>query len=277
LTVIEEAPAVDLSFRGRVKDLIVDPRVAAQAIARDVAADRCIRVFFTPRSGSSWLTKIVSATARLGRLEEFINPDFIRDVAKSMHATDQATLLAMLQRWTKTGNGVFSMEVRAVDIQLFGEPEYFASFSPGAVNFFLWRDNIVAQGVSLYRAVTTKRYHSTDAPGAPPNYNVEEIARWMRHIVGVENENLKLLKRRGLSARFLRYEDIVRDRVTTLMIIADSVRVDLTAEQLEASREQALDKIGDEWNLSAERRFRQERRDFIWELEEQRLIRDSHM
>jgi LPS sulfotransferase NodH len=264
-----------LSFSNRVKDLIIDNKVAAQVIRDHAAADRCLLLFFTPRSGSSWLTKIVSATRSLGNLEEYINPDFIPDVVWQMQATDQTTLLAMLQRWAKTENGVFSMEVRAVDICLFGENEFFAALGPNAVIFFLWRDNIVAQGISLYRAVTTKRYHSTDAPAAWPDYDAEGIAEWMRHIVEIENDNLTLLQRRGLHARFLRYEDIVRDRATTLALFAEAVRIDLTAEQLAAGREQDLEKIADAWSHEAEQRFREERRDFIWDLEEQRLIRQA--
>jgi LPS sulfotransferase NodH len=261
------------SFANRVKDLVIDPTVSAQAIANHAAADRCFLVFFTPRSGSSWLTKIVSATKRLGNLEEYINPDFIPDVARQMHATDQTTLLAMLKRWAKTKNGVFSMEVRAVDVQLFGETEFFDSFSPDTVIFYLWRDNIVAQGISLYRAVTTKRYHSTDTPTAPPDYDAEGIAEWIRHIVKIENANLMLLRRRGLHSRFLRYEDIVIDSAATLGILADAVGVELEAEQFAAGREQELHKIADEWNDSAEQRFREERRDFLGDLDGQRLIR----
>jgi LPS sulfotransferase NodH len=263
------------SFASLAKNLTIDPGVAEQAIRDHAPADRSFLVFFTPRSGSSWLTKIVSATKSLGFLEEYINPDFLPDVARQMHATDQATLLAMLKRWAKTKNGVFSIEVRAVDVDLFGEEEFFEAFSPSTVTFFLWRDNIVAQGISLYRAVTTKRYHSTDAPAASPAYDAEAIAGWMRHIVEIENENLTLLQRRGLHARFLRYEDIVRDRATTLATFSDAVRVDLTPEQFEAGQEQDLHKIADEWNYSAEQQFRQERRDFIWDLEGERLIRQA--
>jgi LPS sulfotransferase NodH len=264
-----------LCFANQVKDLIVDPRFAEEAIANQAPADWCFLVLFTPRSGSSWLTKIVSATKSLGRLEEFINPDFVRNVAQNMHATDPAVLLGMLKRWTKTSNGVFSMEVRAVDVRLFGETEFFAAFSPAPIIFFLWRDNIVAQGISLYRAVTTGRYHSTDTPVASPDYDAEGIARWMRHILWVENDNLMLLREHGLHARFIRYEDIIRDGATTLAMLADSVRVNLTEEQFEAGREQELQKIADEWNRSTEQRFRGERSDFIWDIEGQRLVRQS--
>jgi LPS sulfotransferase NodH len=252
--------------------LACDPQIAADAIANIAAADRCILVLFTPRSGSSWLTKIVSATRQLGFLEEYINPDFIHDVARTMHANDPATLLAMLKRWARTENGVFSIEARAIDIGLFGETVFFETLG-NAVVFFVWRDNIVAQGISLYRAVATNRYHSTDAPAAMPDYDAEKITQWMRHIVTIENENLTLMRHRGLRARFLRYEDMVHDRETVLAIIADALRVDLTQEHLAASKANEPDKIADEWSRDAEHRFRDEQRDFVRDLEAQRFIR----
>jgi LPS sulfotransferase NodH len=260
-------------FANLVKDIVIDPRVAAQTISNIAAADRCILVLFTPRSGSSWLTKIVSSTKCLGNLEEYINPDFVRGVAKQLHATHQATLLAMLKRLSKSQNGVFSMEARALDIELFGEPEFFAALGPRTEVFYLWRGSIVAQGISLYRAVATKRFHSTEAPVPPPAYDPQQIAEWTGHVLGIENDNLKLLERRGLHARFLRYEDIVQDRAATLRILADAVRVDLTQAQLDASRVSELQKLADEWNSNAEQRFREERPDFIKEIEAQRLIR----
>jgi trehalose 2-sulfotransferase len=265
----------DLSFAERVKGLAVDPRVAAWTIASSTAADRCLVVIFTPRSGSTWLTRIVSATRKLGDLEEYINPEFVRGVAETMHATDQATLLAMLKRWTKSQNGVFSIEARSTDIVLFGEGVFFESFSANTRTeiFFLWRDNIVAQGISLYRAVTTGRFHSADPPTALPAYDAESICEWMAHIVSIENDNLLLLQRYNRHARFLRYEDVVRDRCTTLRIIADAVKVGLTNEELAVSGRDEPKRIADDWNRLTETRFRAEWRDYIWDLEARRLIR----
>jgi trehalose 2-sulfotransferase len=250
-----------------------DPEIAARAIANVAPADRCILVLFTPRSGSSWLARIAGATEQLGFFEEYINPDFIRETATQMYANDRTTLFAMLKRWAKSENGVFSMEVRAIDIELFGETEFFEAFGTAAVTFFLWRDNLVAQGVSLYRAVATGRFHSSDAPVPAPGYDPHKIGEWMEHVVEIENQNLALMESHGLHARFLRYEDMIRDRKTTLTIVADAVRINLLDKHHVVSQENELHKLADDWNHSAERDFRNERRDFIWNLEAQRLIR----
>lgn len=262
-----------LRFANCVRGLEVDRRVVAEAIVRDQPADRCLLVFFTPRSGSSWLTRIVSATQRLGFLEEYLNPAFVRGVAAQMHATDQATLLAMLRRCARTDNLVFSMELRAVDVALFGEADFFAAFDSDPVAFLLWRDNIVAQGISLYRAVATQRYHSTDAATPPPAYDAAQITEWMRHIVEIENANVTLVRERGLHARRLCYEAMVQDRVATLTTIADAVGIALAADQPACGSTHALEKIADAWNRDTEGRFRGECGDFIRALEATRLIR----
>jgi trehalose 2-sulfotransferase len=262
-----------VGFANFVQDLAVDTQVSEHVIATCAPADRCALVIFTPRSGSSWLTKIVAATRKLGFLEEYINPDFVREVALRMHATQQATLLAMLKRQARTDNGVFSMEARALDIELFGEAEFFEGLGENTMIFMLWRDNIVAQGISLYRAVTTGYYHSTSAAAPPPDYDADKITEWMQHIVQIENENLALVERRNLHARFLRYEDIVRDRRTTLAIFADALHVTMEEDEFAASQVGGLHKIGDGWNRNAEQCFRKERHDFVWSLEAQRRIR----
>ena len=82
------------------------PGLVADAFTRDQPADRRLLVCFTPRSGSSWPTRIVGATRPLGVLVEYINPAFTRDVAAQMHATDQATLLALLRRCAYGQSGV---------------------------------------------------------------------------------------------------------------------------------------------------------------------------
>lgn len=239
-------------------------------------ADRSYLVFFTARSGSSWLTSVLAETKRLGFPEEYLNPAFVRDVCTATNARTQGSLLDMLKRRRRTPNGVFSMEVRAVDIDLFGEEAFFAAFDPKTIVFNLWRDNIVAQGVSLYRAVSTGHYHSTDAaPPVAPAYDAESIKLWTKHILSDENLNLTMLARRGRPARFLRYEDIMRDQATTVRQFADALRVDLPegAAPPDTSAEPRHEKIGDSWNREAETRFRHEEAAFVATVESQRLIR----
>jgi hypothetical protein len=78
-------------FDNIVRDLTVDDARRAAEMQRLSPADKCYRIFFTARSGSSWLTSVLSATNRLGFPEEFLNPNFVRSVASpsySRHARE---------------------------------------------------------------------------------------------------------------------------------------------------------------------------------------------
>ena len=191
-----------------------------------------------------------------------------------MNATTQDDLLAMLKRRRKTANGVFGIEVRHIDVELFGIEKFFSAFASANVFFFLWRDNIVAQGLSLYRAVYTGHFHSTDSRAAPPPpYDSDGIKRWMTHLLHTENRNLQLLAARSKPARFLRYEDILRDPNTTALQFADALRVDLEPSDSSEIKSSENKKIADFWNREAELKFRSQEAEFVLKTEEERLIR----
>jgi LPS sulfotransferase NodH len=261
------------SFADLVKDIQVDRTALKRDLATIVPSDREYVIFFTPRSGSSWLTSILSMTNKLGYPEEYINPDFVRDVVKATNAWTPGLLLQMLKRKRKTPNGVFGMEVRANDVLFFGEREFFDEVDPGAVIYFLWRSNIVAQGISLYRAVLTGRFHSSDkeVPAAPA-YSADSIRHWIQHIANIENANLEMLERHDLAARLLCYEDIVGDRAGALALFAETLGIGLEVTEHSQRSPDELSKISDAWNLAAEERFRREEQRYVYSVEEQRRI-----
>ncbi|WP_298286483.1 Stf0 family sulfotransferase [Acidocella sp.] len=233
---------------------------------------RAYVIFFSARSGSTWLTSVLSATERLGFPDEYLNPAFIREVAEFLNATEPGRFLEALRRRRQTENGVFGMETRAVDVGLFGEAAFFAAFGPETVFFYLWRENIVAQAISLYRAVATGRYHSTDEAGAAaPDYDDEAILEWMAHLAEQENDNLRMLRRHGRAFEVLRYETMVRDREGTVAGIGRALGV--SAEIGARPEPGEMRKIGDEWNAAAERRLRAERGAEIARIEAGRLAR----
>jgi LPS sulfotransferase NodH len=263
-----------MRFENIVRDLAVDDAARLAEAQRLSLAEHCYLIFFSARSGSSWLTSLLSATKRLGFPEEYLNPEFVRSVAGALNARTPATVLDMLRRRKRTPNGIFGMEVRAVDITLFDEVLFFETFGPQTIIFNLWRDNIVSQGISLYRAVSTGHYHSTDAgPPTQPPYDADGIKRWITHLLNTENTNLEMLAKWGRPARFLRYEDIMRDPETTLRQFADALRVEVQPAEPRGEAGPQHEKIGDGWNRDTETRFRHEEAGFVADVEGRRLIR----
>jgi LPS sulfotransferase NodH/SAM-dependent methyltransferase len=264
----------DMSFANLVRDLEVDNAAFREDWDTLTPADRTYVVVFTARSGSTWLTSVLSATKQLGYPEEYINPDFVRAVAQAQNTRDPECLLQMLKRRRRTRNGVFGIEVRAVDVALLSEGTFFRVFDDKTVFFNLWRDNIVAQGISLFRAVATGHYHSTEGQvRSPPSYDGEAIRHWLRHIAITENDNLRMLRRAKRPTRGLRYEDIVRDREGTIEAFARALDVSIEPHELGGPVAGETRKIGDDWNIDAEQRFRREQAGYVAEIEGARLVK----
>jgi LPS sulfotransferase NodH len=265
----------ELRFENIVRDLDVDDATFQRGMENLSPADRTYVVMFSARSGSTWLTSVLSGTDQLGYPEEYLNPNFVRAVAKSQNSRDPVGVLQMLKRRRKTPNGVFGIEVRHIDVELFGQRAFFQIFDRGTVFFHLWRDDIVAQGISLYRAVSTQQFHSTTEGEslAVPSYDADGISHWITHVASTENNNVRLLEREGCHARGLRYEDIVEDRAGTIEVFARVLDVPLEPGAFAEPMEGEFRKVGDDWNVDAQQKFRLERADFVANVEAARLIK----
>jgi ribosome modulation factor len=191
-----------------------------------------------------------------------------------MNCREPRGLLEMLLRHRPSSNGVFGIEARHIDIELFGEQDFLAVFGGNTVYFHLWRTNIIAQGISLYRAVATEHFHSADhaTPPPPPTYDARSLQGWIEHVADTENGNVTFLRRAGLAARGLCYEDIIEDREKTVLAIAKVLSVRLTQGHLDRKPDDVRIKVGDDWNLQTEARFRSENADFVNRVEAGRLV-----
>lgn len=199
-------------------------------------------ILFTARSGSSWLTKKLSGI--FGFPDEHINPQHIAEVATAVGTADPRKLLHSLRGHTAT-NGIFGIEATSDHLEFFGE-EIFFSAIPDLKVFHLFREDIVRQAVSLYRAVSTGHFHSTVGSGSKPDkIELPEMMEWMRHLAGVENKNVELCVQRDLQPINITYETLFRDVEKTIQLFQESlgpVDYKLPTEQTN------LAPVSDEWN-----------------------------
>jgi len=263
-----------LRFDTLVRDLQVDEQARLRDAEKLVPAHRRYIILFSARSGSTWLSSVLSATKKLGFPDEFINPDFIVAVARACNAKTPEHLLGALMRRRKSPNNVFGMEARAVDVELLGFDAFRQAFGAEALFFHLWRENLVAQGISLFRAVETNQYHSNSAAAkSTPAYDADGIFRWIRHIANTENANVELLRKLGAPARHLRYEDMIAEREKTVELFAHAMAVPFSPGDFSAPMTGVLNKLADDWNLEAEARFRSERAADVKQFEDGRLVK----
>jgi LPS sulfotransferase NodH len=267
--------STDLSFTNIVKDLEVNEMAWLMDELMLSSPEKLYVIIFTARSGSSWLTNVLAETKQLGFPEEYLNPNFVRGVASAVNSIVPEEFMAGLQRRRQSPNGVFGLEARELDIESFGADCFFKIFDCNTVFFNLWRNNLVAQAVSLFRAVETQQFHikQGEEAAAPPAYNTKGIGKWMLHLAMQENANLKMLLHRRRPFVNLCYEEMVKNRKQTLRIFAQELDIELTAETLTGHAERPLVKIGDNWNDETETRFRTEAATLVSRIEANRKIK----
>lgn len=227
-------------------------------------------ILFNGRTGSSWLTSVLSG--HLGNPEEYLNPEFLRDVAIRAGSDNPRKIMLGLRGLTQS-NGVFGIEATSEHIELFGEDIFFSCFKNLKV-FHLWRENLVAQAVSLYRAVSTGYFHSHEgtAKKEDPTYNGMALFNWYTYLAHVENGNTNMLINRGLLENSIpiTYETMMAAKYQTILKFFIVVGLPIP---MKFNMDSSLYKIGDTWNLDIEAQFRSDFPTEINTIENSRLPR----
>ncbi|AHM03058.1 hypothetical protein roselon_00619 [Roseibacterium elongatum DSM 19469] len=239
---------------------------------------RKLVIYFTPRSGSSWLTDLIGQSRHLGAGNEVFNPNFTPQIANGIQALGRDDYILQVQKWFCSPNGVFSFEVTAHQLgRLFPDPTPFMDTFNDASCVPLWliRRDIVAQGVSLAKMVRTKIAHSPETDGQDDrkldsgfDYDADEIKRWITHILNAERRNEALFQDYGIAPFRLCYEDMmhagpeaVRRRLAELAQLRDPGWPELTLRH---------EKLGTSQNRAYADRFRKDRADLVAKIEAER-------
>ena len=261
-------------FSPETKDVAAYERLLA---ARVPAHIRYV-VWFTPRSGSSWLTDIARQSGRLSRPAECFNPNFMPTMAHKLHAAtmEQYIQMLLLQRNT---DGVFGCELTWYHLRrCFDDATDFLRYFDGAPSVLLIREDIVAQAVSLVKMKQTRISHSTISDAAARaaadvafTYDAEKIAQAVYHLMIAEDGCEDLFRRYGHQPLRLSYEhNMSMGAGPVLNAIAHHIGVrPIDAGALESGHQ----KVGTDLNADFAARFRAERPDLIADLAARRAER----
>ncbi len=184
--------------------------------------DKSYMIAMTPRSGSSYLTDVLSRTMLLGRPGEFLPYEHIKiamdKLGRNKIAVQDHFLWVIRQTST---NGVFGQKSSYYQAQQFFDWDGFNVFDylfPGTKFIYLIRRAIVKQAISLYIATETKVFHTNVEhernrikmiESLP--YNRKKINYWLKHIVNQEILWSRYFKEKGIDPLFFYYEDLVAD------------------------------------------------------------------
>jgi LPS sulfotransferase NodH len=264
-------------FGGLFKDVVIDPALQAKNRARPMPDARYV-IHFTPRSGSSWLTEVLSAARTLGRPNEWFNPSFIPNIANAVQARTLDDYITAAQRQGAT-RGLFGAEVTAHQVvAVFGSYAKFHPHFADARDFWLIRKDIVLQAISLYKMVATGVSHRPAATSEAVqtadtrfDYDAREIERWIRHIWVAETESEAYFRDFDRKPVRLCYEILTKHSATQVQnFFARALHTDYRfKDEVKTSH----DKIRTDKNQVFADRFCAERPGFVAEVAEERAAR----
>lgn len=234
-----------------------------KAMSRRAAGKRYV-ICFTPRSGSSRLTDILTHTGTLGTPGEFFNPAFIPDIAQTFSARNLTDYVDLVLRLRNT-DGIFGCEITYP--QIFGSFGGFMESLQPTATLSLIREDIVAQAVSISRMVQTKVSHSTassceEIAGADDrfSYAPRQIERYLCALAWMEHRTHDYLSGCGACPLRLTYERTIAMAPSRLVrMIATHVGV---GDDLPGA-DSAHHKLGQEKSMDFATRFRRERPQLI--------------
>lgn len=259
-------------------DVFTEASVVNWKLMQHLALTKHFYVIFNiPRSGSTWLTERAKTSGMLGEPTEWFNEDFIARETVALGAAPPKVLgtadinkyiIYLIERNSSRG-GVFGVELSRFHTEwicelLENKEGIMKLFKP----FYLRRENMVRQAISLYKSAETGYFHSyqmyeefahrLDAL----SYDSERICFWYNHLIECEIWFERMFHEVGLEPDRFFYEDLTADIEAVLnwmyarIVPRPDTRISVRAPNL-------INSISDNTNIEWETRFRLECAAFI--------------
>jgi LPS sulfotransferase NodH len=200
-------------------------------------------VFFTARSGSSYLADLLTNTKLAGRPGEFFNPDQI-----------PLTLQHIERRGGHPSGGVVDYLLwlllnRSSPNRAFGLKTSYLQYKPLIVTgldrllfpryaaFYLYRNNILSQAISLYIMTETTLAHANikitpevRAKAESLQYSAAKIRRWILHLWDQEKALAGYFGRLGTEVRTIEYQQLSAEPTSVVNCILNAIGAGSIAE-----------------------------------------------
>jgi LPS sulfotransferase NodH len=197
-----------------------------------------------PRSGTTYLTRLLASTGVLGQPREFFKHDNF--VGRTIPGFGPALMVDTVLKHGATPNGVYAVKVFTDVFENPAEP--WCERLPNLRFVHVERLDILGQAISWAKAIQTGQYLSTEAIVGQPRYDGATIAYFMVQAARRQARWRLFFARNGIAPLRLTYEDLIRDpldavaQVGRLVDVADP-RVDPSLVDTTVQR----DGLSDEW------------------------------
>lgn len=214
----------------------------------------------SPRSGSTYLCRLLGQSGLLGTPSEVLNPGFdLRAFKNRFKASSPADYIAELIARRTAKSGVFGLKAHFENFDGFLKeyPDLLDVLSPVTYIYINRRDR-VAQAVSMARALQTNQWSSQAQDGKKPQlrYDRELIANSMKEVELQDAGWLNWFKAKSITPFRLTYEDLLADPVGTIQSVVEYLEVQ-NAERDEV-KVPPVEKQSDDTNQEWIERFRRE-------------------
>jgi LPS sulfotransferase NodH len=212
-----------------------------------------------PRSGSSFLGRVLSSTGVLGRPREYFNATALRaQPGFADYPEEPERQLGEIVARGVTPNGVYGVKVFCEHFDRVAETRW-AGRLPALAFVHLERADLLGQAISFVRAMQTRQWTAGGPVAAEPTYNAGAIERALAFLAGRQSRWRLYFARNDLPVLRLVYEDVMAspqgaaEQVGRLLGLTETPRVVPERIGLEIQR----DDLSDDWR----RRFLAEARD----------------
>ncbi|MCF8235816.1 MAG: hypothetical protein K9G67_12425 [Bacteroidales bacterium] len=193
-------------------------------------------IFFTPRTGSSYLSRLIKNIGSLGVPEEWFNPEVVENIVKKYNINSSYEYVHYIFDNFKSSNNVFGIEITNVQISPIRKIMNFNEFISSSNHFFfLYRDNFVLQAISMYKAIATNIFHSyttkiveNEYYDSKLEYNPDGIKSWINQILEMEYGIYKLMKEYQISTFNFTYESLISSTEIVINGIANIIGENIT-------------------------------------------------
>jgi len=235
-----------------------------QKIASNSQPKMRYAIAFTPRSGSTWLNKIIQQTDKTGAPREWFNPkvEAVKERIKKYQVNNVYDYYELLKA-NKKGNDMFGLEITWFQANtLFDYLNDDKIFDDINIWFWLKRRDFVAQGISLFKAVESGKFHSyQEVDKKEVVYDNEKIKKWILHVIQQEYFFNEYFKKRNIQPSELWYEDMMKNKLESINFILNNLSLE-EIDKSEVSFSSELKKIGNKQSEEMIYRFKLENKDF---------------
>jgi LPS sulfotransferase NodH len=229
------------------------PRRAAPRPPR--VPEREFVILFTARTGSSHLAELLTS-ARIGDVREWLHPQFLKGQAEFFGVGSFAEYFARIR--ANCPNGVFGHKMTIWFYEAFSREVRLEDHFDFGTCVFLYREDLVAQAVSLFLANRRKIFHDAGEARvalSAVDYDPTDIMKGVESLAQEEQRLRGFVDQHAASPRFVSYEQFIRAELAEVVdAVARFVGVTAVPAQMR-SRHRKLD---DPQNPDFADRFRRE-------------------